>query len=118
MKEIQMKEIKAIILPYMLDRVMEALHSRPHFPGVTVSDCQGQGRGRGPGGHYVARPADVFFTKRVKLEIFCSDAICDDLVNAIRQNGYTGNPGDGIIMVADLPRVIRIRTGEQQQEAT
>lgn len=46
-----MKEIKAIIQPHMLTRVMDALHALPHFPGVTVSDCQGQGRGRGAGGH-------------------------------------------------------------------
>lgn len=113
-----MKEIKAIIQPHMLDKVMEALHTLPHFPGVTVSDCQGRGRGRGPGGRYAARPDDVFFTKRVKLEIFCNDGICDDLVEVIRKYAHTGNAGDGIIMVADLPRVVRIRTGEQQQDAT
>ena len=48
-----MKEIKAIIQPHVLTRVMEALHSLPHFPGVTVNDCQGQGRGRGSGGSYL-----------------------------------------------------------------
>ena len=113
-----MKEIKAIIQPHMLDKVMEALHSLPHFPGVTVSDCQGQGRGRGPGGHYEPTPRDVFFAKQVKLEVFCDDAICEELVETIRRNAHTGNPGDGIVMVADLPRVVRIRTGEQQQDAT
>lgn len=113
-----MKEIKAIIQPHMLDKVMTALHSLPHFPGVTVSDCHGQGRGRGPGGHYQPGPRDVFFAKQVKLEIFCDDAICDDLVETIRRHAHTGNPGDGIIMVADLPRVVRIRTGEEQQNAT
>jgi nitrogen regulatory protein P-II 1 len=102
----------------MLGKVMEALHSLPHFPGVTVSDCQGQGRGRGPGGHYEPAPRDVFFAKQVKLEIFCDDAVCEELVETIRRNAHTGNPGDGIIMVADLPRVVRIRTGQQQQDAT
>jgi nitrogen regulatory protein P-II 1 len=49
-----MKEIKAIIQPHMLGKVMDALHALPHFPGATVSDCQGQGRGRGTGGHFEA----------------------------------------------------------------
>jgi nitrogen regulatory protein P-II 1 len=113
-----MKEIKAIIQPHMLDKVMEAMHSLPHFPGVTVSDCQGQGRGRGPGGHYQPALHDVFFAKQVKLEIFCDDAICEELVETIRSRAHTGTAGDGIIMVADLPRVVRIRTGEQQKDAT
>ncbi len=51
-----MKEIKAIIHPHMLDKAMEARHYLPHFPGVTVSDCQGRGRGPGPSG-LLASPA-------------------------------------------------------------
>jgi nitrogen regulatory protein P-II 1 len=112
------KEIKAIIQPHMLDKVMLALRSLPHFPGVTVSDCHGQGRGRGPGGHYQPGQRDVFFAKQVKLEVFCDDAICEELVEAIRLNSHTGNSGDGIIMVADLPHVVRIRTGEREKDAT
>ena len=110
-----MKEIKAIIQPHMLDKVMEALHSLPHFPGVTVSDCHGQGHGRGPGGHYQPAPRDVFFAKQVKLEVLCDDTMCDELVDIICRNAHTGNPGDGIMMVADLQRVVRIRAGHQQQ---
>ena len=113
-----MKEIKAILQPHMVDKVMACLHVLPHFPGVTVSDCQGQGRGRGPGGQYQPELRDIFFLKRVKLEILCDDTICDELVEIIRKNAHTGNPGDGIIMVANLDRVVRIRTGEQQQQAT
>lgn len=112
-----MKEIKAIIQPHMLERVMRALHEQPHFPGVTISDCQGQGRGKGTGGRYDSGRAGVFFSKKVKLEVFCDDAACDRLVNVIRDAAHSGNPGDGIIMVADLPRVVRIRTGQEQEEA-
>ena len=112
-----MKEIKAIIQPHMLMKVMQALHALPHFPGVTVSDCQGQGRGRGTGGQFQATQESVFFTKKLKLEMFCADAIADELIALIQRNAHTGNPGDGVIMVADLPRVVRIRTGQEQDEA-
>lgn len=113
-----MKEIKAIIQPHMLNKVMSALHALAHFPGVTISDCQGQGRGRGKGGHFEASSPDaVFLSKRVKLEIFCADSACDDLVRVIQTAAHTGNPGDGVIMVAELPRVVRIRTGQEQDEA-
>ena len=112
-----MKEIKAVIQPHMLNKVMEALHALPHFPGVTVSDCRGQGRGQGAGGEYIATEETIDYDKMVKLELFCADAICDELVNVIRKAAHTGNPGDGVIMVAELPRVVRVRTGQEQDEA-
>ncbi len=112
-----MKEVKAIIQSHMLTKVMEALHRLAHFPGVTVSDCQGQGRGRGNGGQFVPAEDTIFFKKMTKLEIFCTDAGCDELVGAIRTGAFTGNPGDGVIMVADLSRVVRIRTGQEHDQA-
>ena len=112
-----MKEIKAIIQPHMLAKLMDALHAVPHFPGVTVSDCQGQGRGGGKGGQFEATQETIFFKKMTKIELFCADAVCDDLVEIIGAAAHTGNPGDGVIMVADLSRVVRIRTGQQQDEA-
>ena len=112
-----MKEIKAVIQPHMLAKVMEALHAVPHFPGITVSDCQGQGRGRGTGGQFEATQETIFFKKMTKLELFCADEVCDDLVEIIQAAAHTGNSGDGVIMVADLPRVVRIRTGQEQDEA-
>ena len=112
-----MKEIKAVIQPHMLTKVMGALHALPHFPGVTVNDCQGQGRGRGTGGHFEATPESIFFVKKVRLEIFCADAACDALVAVLQSHAHTGNAGDGIIVVIDLERVVRVRTGELQHEA-
>jgi nitrogen regulatory protein P-II 1 len=105
-----MKEVKAVIQPHMLARVMDALHALPHFPGVTVSDCQGQGRGRGSGGHFEATQETIFFAKKVKLEVFCSDEACDEIVSVIQRAAHTGNPGDGLVAVVDVPRVVRIRT--------
>ena len=112
-----MKEIKAILQPHMLTKVMDALHNCEHFPGATISDCQGEGRGRGSGGHYEATQESIFFAKKVKLEVFCSDKVCDHLVDVIRKAAHTGNPGDGIIAVHDLSRVTRVRTQQEQDEA-
>ena len=112
-----MKEIKAILQPHILNRVMDALHDCEHFPGATISDCQGQGRGSGSGGHYVATQESIFLAKRVKLEILCTDSVSDHLVQVIRKAAHTGNSGDGVISVADIARVVRVRTGKEQDEA-
>lgn len=112
-----MKEIKALIRPHMLAKVMDALHGLPRFPGVTVSDCQGQGRGRGSAGRYEATEETIYFAKMTKLELFCADEICDGIVQAIRQAAHTGSPDDGVIAVMDLLRVVSIRTGEEQEKA-
>lgn len=112
-----MKEIRAILQPHMLGKVMDALHSCAHFPGATISDCQGQGRGRGKGGHYEPTTETIFFAKKVRLEIFCAHEACDHLVSVIQRAAHTGNPGDGIIAVADLTRTIRVRSGAEQDEA-
>ncbi len=112
-----MKEIKAIVQQHMFGKVMDALHALPHFPGLTISDCRGQGRGRGAGGHYVATEESIDLVKMVRLELFCADALCDELVRVIQKVAHTGNPGDGVVMVADLGCVVRIRTGQEQDEA-
>lgn len=112
-----MKEIKAIIQPHMLHKVLDALHNCEHFPGVTISDCQGQGRGRGQSGHFEATEESIFFAKKVKLEISCSDEVCDHLVDLVRKAARTGNRGDGIIGVGELISIARIRTDQEQEEA-
>ena len=112
-----MKQITAVIQPHMLSKVMDALHNCEHFPGVTISDCQGQGRGRGKGGHYEATQDSIFFVKKLKLDVLCSDNVCDHLVGVIRKAAHTGNPGDGLIAVVDVARIARIRTNQEQDEA-
>ncbi len=111
-----MKEIKAIIQPHMLQRVLQALQSLPHFSGATVSDCRGHGRG---GGTADNPPGENLFylAPKIKLEIFCDDAHVDQLVSTITSAAHTGNPGDGIVMVVELPLVVRVRTGERQEAA-
>ena len=112
-----MKEIKAIIRPHMLPRVMDALHALPHFPGVTISDCQGQGRGRGSGARYEPSEETIYFAKMIKLELFCSDETCNALVEKIRDTASTGLADDGLIAIIDLSRVVSVRTGEEQEKA-
>ena len=112
-----MKEIKAIIQPHMLSRVLEALHALPHFPGVTVSECHGQGRGRGTGGQFEATQEEVFLRQMTKVELWCGDAVAEEFVRTIRQAAHTGNPGDGIVTVTELSRVVRIRSGEEADAA-
>jgi nitrogen regulatory protein P-II 1 len=112
-----MKEIKVIIQPHMLNKVLDALHNFEHFPGVTVSDCQGQGRGRGAGGHYEATPETIFLAKKVKLEIFCADNVCDHLVSVIQKAAHTGRAGDGVLVVGEVARVLKLRTGEENEKA-
>jgi nitrogen regulatory protein P-II 1 len=112
-----MKEIKAIIQPHMLSKVLDALHNCEHFPGITISDCQGQSRGRGPGGQYQATPETIFLAKKVKLELFCTDDVCDHVVKVIQNAAHTGRPGDGILVVRELVRVLKLRTAEENDKA-
>ena len=111
-----MKEIKAIIDPGILSKVISALHAVPHFPGITVSDANGQGRGEGPGGRFVA-PISWAFSKKVKLEIFCADSACDELVAVIASAAHEGEASHGVIVVVDIGRAVRVRTGQEQDEA-
>lgn len=111
-----MKEIKAIIQPHMLKRVLDALQNLPHFSGATVSDCRGHGRG---GGSADRPPGENLFylAPKTKLEIFCDEAHVDQVVAAITTAAHTGNPGDGIVAVVEAPLVVRVRTGERQEHA-
>jgi nitrogen regulatory protein P-II 1 len=112
-----MREVKAIIQPHMLAHVMERLHQLPHFPGVTVSDCQGQSRGRGQSGQFVPTEESIHFRKMTKLEIFCSDAASEEVVRTIQETAHTGHPGDGVVVAMEVGRIVRIRTGQEHEEA-
>ena len=112
-----MKEIKAIIQPHMVSKVVRALHGLPHFPGLTLFDARGQGRGRGAGGAFKVTEDSIDYHRKTVLEIVCNHEQADEIVEVIQRAAHTGNAGDGIILVTELPEVIRIRTGEKQQHA-
>ncbi len=112
-----MKEVKAILQPHVLTRVIHALHELPQFPGLTVLDAVGQGRGRGQGGTFVLTDDSLFFHKKKLLEIVADDALAPQVIEIIRKTAHTGTHGDGLILVTDIESAVRIRTGEVSAEA-
>lgn len=112
-----MKQIIAIVQPNILHRVIKNLHECRHFPGMTVTDCEGDARGRGPDGHFVATMDSIFLKPRKRIEIYCSDEVYEELVETIRAASLTGKPGDGVIAVMDLASALRIHSGQEQDNA-
>jgi nitrogen regulatory protein PII len=112
-----MKEIKAIIHPHMVHKVVHALHELEHFPGFTLLDARGQGRGRGAGGAYVITEDDIDYHRKTVIVVVCADEIAATIADTIRETAHTGHKGDGIITVRNLEEVIRIRTGEKNDLA-
>jgi len=112
-----MKEITAIIQPHTLSRVMHALQALPHFPGLTVLDAHGQGRGRGAGGAFRPTEEDFTFHKKTVLLITCEATHAEHIAATLMEAARTGNKGDGLLTIKDVARVIRIRTGETAGQA-
>jgi len=112
-----MKEIRAIINPHLLGKVVRALHEMEHFPGVTLLEARGQGRGRGAGGSFRITEDDIDYHPKVVVVVVCSDAHADSVVDAIRGAARTGHRGDGVITVANLEQVIRIQDGARDEQA-
>jgi len=106
-----MKEIKAIIQHHLLARVIHALHELPHFPGLTVLEVLGQGRGRGHGGSFELTEENLFLHRKKMIELICDDAHAGEIVECIRKAAHTGTNGDGIIVVTDIASALRIRSG-------
>jgi nitrogen regulatory protein P-II 2 len=111
-----MKLVTAIIKPFKLDSVREALSSLG-VEGLTVSEVKGFGRQKGQTEIYRGAEYAVNFVPKVKLEIAVDDAMVDQLVETIRETAQTGNIGDGKIFVAELGTAVRIRTGETGADA-
>ena len=111
-----MKKIEAIIKPFKLDEVKEALQE-VGVQGITVTEAKGFGRQKGHTELYRGAEYVVDFLPKVKLEIAIDDALLDQVVEAIEKSARTGKIGDGKIFVYDLEQVIRIRTGETGADA-
>lgn len=112
-----MKEIKAIIQPFLADHVLAALRELAELPGATVSEVKGFGRGRAVGARSDAQDGGVFGVQKVKLEIVVSDELAAKVIEAIVRHAHTGNPGDGKIFVSAVDEVVKIRTGERGEGA-
>ena len=111
-----MKKIEAIIKPFKLDEVKEALHEIG-VSGITVTEVKGFGRQKGHTELYRGAEYVVDFVPKVKLELAVREEDLDQAIEAIMKAAGTGKIGDGKIFVTDLEQVIRIRTGETGNEA-
>jgi nitrogen regulatory protein PII len=111
-----MKMITAIIKPFKLDEVKEAL-DKIGVLGMTVSEVKGYGRQKGHTEHYRGAEYQVVFTPKVKIEIVVADELAKSAVDTITKTAQTGNVGDGKIFVFSLEEVVRIRTGETGDSA-
>jgi nitrogen regulatory protein P-II 1 len=111
-----MKKIEAIIKPFKLDEVKEALHEIG-LQGITVTEAKGFGRQKGHTELYRGAEYVVDFLPKVKVEVVCEDRVVERAVEAITDAARTGRIGDGKIFVSTLDEVIRIRTGERGEDA-
>ena len=111
-----MKQVVAIIKPFKLDEVREAL-AEVGISGMTVTEVKGFGRQKGHTELYRGAEYIVDFLPKVKIESVVPDDLCDTCVEAIQKAAYTGKIGDGKIFVSSLEQVIRIRTGETGDDA-
>ena len=111
-----MKKIEAVIKPFKLDEVKEALNDIG-VQGITVSEVKGFSRQKGHTELYRGAEYVVDFLPKVKVEVVVSDALVGKVVEAIERAAKTGRIGDGKIFVLPVDEVIRIRTGERGEEA-
>ena len=111
-----MKKIEAIIKPFKLSFVKDALHE-VGISGMTVSDVKGFGRQKGHTELYRGSEYVVDFLPKTKIEIATSDKNSESVIDAISNIANTGKIGDGKIFVSDLDQVLRIRTGELNEDA-
>ncbi|VAX04458.1 Nitrogen regulatory protein P-II [hydrothermal vent metagenome] len=111
-----MKKIEAIIKPFKLDEVKEALHE-VGLSGITVTEAKGFGRQKGHTELYRGAEYVVDFLPKVKIEIVLSDDLVENAVEAIQTAAKTGRIGDGKIFISNIEQAIRIRTGETGDDA-
>ena len=111
-----MKKIEAIIKPFKLDEVKEALHE-VGLQGITVTEAKGFGRQKGHTELYRGAEYVDDFLPKVKIEIVLEDELLERAIEAIQSAAHTGRIGDGKIFVSTVEEVIRIRTGETGKDA-
>ena len=114
--EARMKKIEAVIKPFKLDEVKEALHE-VGLQGITVVEAKGFGRQKGHTELYRGAEYVVDFLPKVKIKVVCDDDVVERAVEAIVNAARTGRIGDGKIFVSNIEEVVRIRTGERGQDA-
>lgn len=111
-----MKKIEAIIKPFKLDEVKEALREIG-LGGMTICEAKGYGRQKGHSELYEGAEYTVDFVPKVKIEVVLAENLLDKAIEAITQAANTGRIGDGKIFITDVQEAIRIRTGESGEAA-
>jgi nitrogen regulatory protein P-II 1 len=111
-----MKEIKAYIQPFMLQKVTDALHEI-HIRGMSISELKGCGREKDESYPHHAQEVVVEYTPKVKIEIVCPEEACEAIVKTIRDVAHTGRRGDGKIFISTIDEAISIRTGHRGDDA-
>lgn len=112
-----MREIKAIIQPFMLQDVLVALSALDDLPGVTISEVTGWGKSRAADAADTVEKGGHALAKKTKLEIVVPTHLAPQVVAAISEAARTGNPGDGKIFEIDVADAVKIRTGERGEPA-
>jgi nitrogen regulatory protein P-II 1 len=111
-----MKKIEAIIKPFKLDEVKDALNAAG-IQGMTVTEVKGFGRQKGHVELYRGAEYDISFIPKIKIEAVVSDAMLEKAVSTIVEKARTGKIGDGKVFVSKLEEIVRIRTGETGESA-
>jgi len=111
-----MKLVTAIIKPFKLDDVRQALTS-VGIEGLTVTEVKGFGRQKGHTEIYRGAEYEVSFVPKVRIDVVVKDSLVEPVIEAIVKAARTENIGDGKVFVSDVTRAVRIRTGEQNEEA-
>ena len=111
-----MKKIEAIIRPFKLDEVKEALIEEG-IKGLTISEVRGYGRQKGHTETYRGSEYQIEFVPKIKIEVVVDDSLLDKVIDAILRTAKTGQVGDGKIFISDVSEVIRIRTEESGPQA-
>lgn len=111
-----MKKIEAIIRPFKLDEVKEAL-LEAGIRGMTITEVRGYGRQKGHKETYRGSEYQIEFVPKIKIEVVVDDSITEKVIDAILLTAKTGQVGDGKIFISDVSDVIRIRTDESGPEA-
>jgi nitrogen regulatory protein P-II 1 len=111
-----MKKIEAIIQPFMLEPVKDALKAAG-VDGITIFEVRGHGRQKGHTETYRNQEYKVEFIPKVKMEIIVSEGNCDRVVGILQESARTGKIGDGKIFISTIESAIRIRNGDKGEEA-
>ncbi|MFZ5899185.1 MAG: P-II family nitrogen regulator [Bacillota bacterium] len=112
-----MREIKALIQPFRLSKVINALKEYEVLPGVTLSEVKGFGKARAQAVIERVVEDGIDYSKKVKLEIVVPERLVEEVLEIIRSHAHTGRPGDGKIFVYKVDEAVKIRTGERGEAA-